>query len=351
MRTLLLSAVLAPALVLAASPARAHEDDMDVTARGVSLAGPWPTRPAGVGTGELGPSDPFSGPYDTVLFQGELPDAHVGFEATREEAGAWSPWTRAQVRRSPDGRFWAKVAFPGPGTGPLRLRTVGPAGPVPAAVTLYSFQAFLAAPPPAPVPGGSQAPAKTDTIGVVERNAWGAKPPKQPYSAHVPARFTQHHTAGRRPATLQESLNEVRFIQDFHQNGRGWNDVGYHFLVDAEGRVFRGRPVDVVGAHVKDDNSGNVGVSFMGTHHPPFNHPVTAEELEASVRIGRWLEAEYGVKPETYKGHRDRGQSDCPGDILYAQLEKVRAAWRAPAPSLGARLNEWWESSVRKFRK
>lgn len=337
-----------------AVPAAAQEEDAPVLIGGVPLAGPWPTRPSqsGPGAGELGPSDPFPAPYDTVLFQGELPDSRIGFEAAREEAQAWSAWIPATLRRSPDGRFWAKVVFPTPGTGRLRLRSVGPNGPVPTAVTLYGTQVFLsgAAPTPAPAPAPAPGAAQADTIGVVERASWGAKPPKQPYAAHVPDRFTQHHTAGRRPATLQESINEMRFIQDFHQNGRGWNDVGYHFLVDAEGRVFRGRPVDVVGAHVKDDNTGNVGVSFMGTHHPPFNHPVTAEQLDASVRIGRWLEAEYGIKPETYKGHRDRGQSDCPGDVLYAQLEKVRAAWRLP-PSVGEDLSAWWDSTIGKFRK
>lgn len=337
MRTFLLAAA------LAAAPAAAHEEDPPVLVGGNPVAGAWPVRPAGAGVGELGPTDPFTAPYDTVLFNGELPDARVGFEVTREESAVWSAWIPAQVKRMPDGRFWAKARFATPGTGRLRLRAVGPHGPIPAAVTLYGMQVFLSGAPPAPppVPGGSQAPA--EGLKVIERSDWGAKPPKQPYAQHVPTRFTQHHTAGRRPATLSESLAEMRFIQDFHQNGRGWNDVGYHFLVDAEGRIFRGRPVDAVGAHVLNDNSGNVGVSFMGTHHPPFNHPVTAEELDASVRIGRWLEAAYGVKPDTYKGHRDRGQSDCPGDILYAQLESVRAAWRG-APSLGARLSEWWRS-------
>lgn len=337
-------AVLLASALIALSPvgAAAHEEDPPVLAGGLPMAGPWPTRPAGVGAGELGPSDPFSSPYDSVLFQGELPDAHIGFEASREENAVWSPWVKATVKRSPDGRFWARVVFSGPGTGRLRLRAVGPNGPVSPSVSLYGIQVFLSgAPVPAP-PSGPGA-AQADTLGVIERNAWGAKPPKQPYASHAPDRFTQHHTAGRRPATLQESLNEVKFVQDFHQNGRGWNDVGYHFLVDPEGRIFRGRPVEAVGAHVLNDNAGNVGVSFMGTHHPPHNHPVTAQQLDASVRIGRWLQATYGIMPDTYKGHRDRGQSDCPGDILYAKLETVRAAWRG-TPSLGSRLADWWKS-------
>ncbi|TBR21729.1 N-acetylmuramoyl-L-alanine amidase [bacterium] len=342
-------------LAVAASPASAQEEDAPVRIGGNPVVGAWPTRPssAGASPGEMGPSDAFAEVYDTVLFQGELPDAHVGFEAAREEAGAWSPWVAATLKRSADGRFWAKVVFPAPGVGRLKFRALKPTGPSAAAVTIYSMHVYLSGTPaPAPPGGGSVTPSQADTLGVIERSAWGAKEPKNPYSPHVPNKFTQHHTSGRRPATLQESLDEVKFIQDFHINGRGWNDVGYHFLVDPEGRIFRGRPVDVIGAHVANDNTGNVGVSFMGTHHPPFNHPVTPAEMEASVRIGKWLQASYGVTPETYKGHRDRGttKTDCPGDIMYARMEEVRAAWRG-APTLGAKLSAWWQTVTERNTK
>ena len=168
---------------------------------------------------------------------------------------------------------------------------------------------------------------------MVSREEWGARPPKNPFRPHQPVRMTQHHTAGRRPVALEESLAEVRFIQEYHQDGRGFDDIGYQFLIDAEGRIFQGRPETVVGAHVKGFNTGNVGISFMGYHHPPFDHPVTPAQLESLRVLGRWLISAYGVPAESYLGHRDLGQTDCPGDGLYRLLGGVRESFARELPA------------------
>lgn len=331
--------------LLVAGSASAVEGDPPVLVGGRQAVGTFaPRGPASVGAVvlEIGPSDPFPRSYDTLLFQGELPDAGITFEASREDAAVWSAWVPGVLTRYPDGRFWAKVVFPGAGAGRLRLRALAGGRPSGAAIVIYQMRVFLSSPAPAPAPAPEPEGAAPPPLPVIERSAWGAKPPKDGYSAHRPDRFTQHHSEGRRPLTLEQSLAEVRFIQDFHQNGRGWNDIAYHFLVDLEGRVFRGRPVEAVGAHVANDNKGNVGVCFMGSHHPPKNDPVTSEQIAASARIGRWLQASYKVTPETLKGHRDRGQTDCPGDILYALLPRIKAEWKGGAP-LGARLQSWFE--------
>ena len=338
--------------LLAALPALAVEGDPPGTVGGRQATGTFaPRGPASVGAVvlEIGPSDPFPRSYDTLLFQGELPDAGISFEASREDAAVWSAWLPAAVSRYPDGRFWAKVVFPGAGAGRLRLRALAGGRPSGAAIVIYQMRVFLSgtAPAPAPAPAPKPDGAAPPPLPVIERSDWGAKPPKDPYATHRPDRFTQHHSEGRRPLNLEQSLAEVRFIQEFHQKGRGWNDIAYHFLVDLEGRVFRGRPVSAVGAHVANDNKGNVGVCFMGSHHPPKNDPVTSEQIAASARIGRWLQASYGVTPDTLKGHRDRGSTDCPGDILYALLPRIKAEWKGGA-ALGARLESWFEGLRRR---
>ena len=332
--------------LLMALPAAAQEEGAPVLVGGRPAVGVFnPFNPAGAGGVllEIGPSAPFPEPFDALLFQGELPDAAVSFEAAREENGVWSAWLRAALHRTGDGRFWGKVVFPKAGAGRVRLRALSPGGSS-APVTVYALEVFLSGGERPGAPGsGPAVPEGVEPLPVIERDAWKAKPPKQAYEPHVPDRVTQHHSAGRLPGTLDESLAEVLFIQDFHQNGRGWNDIAYHFMVDPEGRIFRGRPVGVVGSHTLNDNKGNVGICFMGDHHPPANHPVASAELAASVRIGRWLQAGYGVTPASYSGHRDRnpGHTDCPGDILYALLPKVREDWSARS-GFGARLQAWF---------
>ena len=55
----------------------------------------------------------------------------------------------------------------------------------------------------------------------------------------------------------------VREIRQWHKQ-QGWLDVGYHFIIKRDGTVEEGRPVDVVGSHVKDWNSKSVGVCLVG---------------------------------------------------------------------------------------
>jgi len=192
-----------------------------------------------------------------------------------------------------------------------------------------------------------QTPTPAPSVGkppVVSRASWGARPPKTAYNPHKPKRLTQHHTAGRKTSTLQESLKEVRFIQDFHQNGRGWNDVGYHFLVDSAGRIFQGRPENVVGAHVGGKNKDNVGVSFLGNYHPPVSHQPTAAQLAAVRDLGKWLRTEYQVDLALYKGHRDLGATSCPGDLVYGWMDRVRDSFDKAQAALSRLKPERWAS-------
>lgn len=55
----------------------------------------------------------------------------------------------------------------------------------------------------------------------------------------------------------------VREISQWHKE-LGWLAVGYHFIIRRDGTIEEGRPVDVVGSHVKDWNSKSVGVCLVG---------------------------------------------------------------------------------------
>jgi hypothetical protein len=108
--------------------------------------------------------------------------------------------------------------------------------------------------------------------------------------------------------------------------GRGWKDIGYHLLIDGEGTVYQGRPLSVVGAHVKGKNTGNIGISLIG------NYDTTAvpEAMFSSlVKVLTWLNTTYGIPASEIRGHRDQQATICPGGNLYALLpfarEKVAA--------------------------
>lgn len=53
-------------------------------------------------------------------------------------------------------------------------------------------------------------------------------------------------------------------IRRFHVEGKGWRDIGYHYVVDLDGSVEPGRDESIAGAHCKGHNSNSIGVAYVG---------------------------------------------------------------------------------------
>jgi len=165
---------------------------------------------------------------------------------------------------------------------------------------------------------------------IISREEWGAEDPKGSYSYHPYFdKLTLHHAACCSADDLEEGKTQVYWIQDFHQNGRGWNDIGYHFLVDRAGNIYQGRPETVIGAHVGGANTGNIGVCLLGCYHPPEAscfQTITPESRQSIVELFSWVSDTYGQSPSVLLGHRDYfGTTACPGDNIWIELPRFKA--------------------------
>lgn len=290
---------------------------------------------------ESGPSDAAAEGFQALLLQGVLEGA-VALEASVDGG----PWTAAAGERSAEGRFWSKISLSGKRGSIVRLRAVAE-GAGPASIELFGVYASdlaeeragpgllrhqSAPPPPVAVPGAAPKPA------VAPRAEWGALPAAKPYEPMTPERISVHHTETPVQRTRDGAASELRSIQRFHQKGRGWIDIAYHFLIDGAGRVWEGRPLTLVGAHVRDRNDGNVGISLMGDFSPGRQKP-TAEQLRSLIALTRWLSETYAIPAERIKGHRDQETSTaCPGKALYAHMDEVRRSATAPAGLYASRI-------------
>jgi Tfp pilus assembly protein PilE len=54
-------------------------------------------------------------------------------------------------------------------------------------------------------------------------------------------------------------------ITRWHKEKNGWRDIGYHYVIEADGRVAIGRHEDEIGAHVSGENGSSIGVCIVGT--------------------------------------------------------------------------------------
>lgn len=144
-------------------------------------------------------------------------------------------------------------------------------------------------------------------MNIVSRSEWGARQPRNRTTTTWSARteFVVHYSEG--PTT-----QTPRQIQDFHMDGNGWSDIGYNFLVGADGTIYEGRGWLVIGAHATNHNTAGIGVCFIGR-----DGDATPEARDA-IRAMYDEALRLGENTLDKLGHRDVGSTDCPGDELYA---------------------------------
>ncbi len=156
------------------------------------------------------------------------------------------------------------------------------------------------------------------------RSVWGAAAAKCSTSNPTKNRIAIHHTVTPNNETGSTIVTRLRGIQSFHQNTRGWCDVGYHLLVSWDGQAWEGTPAELLGTHVGGQNTGTLGISFMGdftSTEPPSVMTCTGSKLID------WGVKTFGVSRTrtTIMGHREfpSQSTGCPGDRLLAQVSNM----------------------------
>lgn len=130
------------------------------------------------------------------------------------------------------------------------------------------------------------------------------------------SRITVHHAGGS--VDRETSWNGVVYRLEGIRKGHvdlGYGDIGYHFVIDASGRVWEGRSLGYEGAHVSGRNHGNIGVMVLGNFEE--QEPADAQLTSMGALVDA-LRGRYAVKTHRVYGHRDLGPSVCPGRNLYA---------------------------------
>jgi len=226
----------------------------------------------------------------------------------------------------------------------------------------------LAAPPP----GGYTTVSPMPGLEIIERGNWTDRGRKDTIDcwlgssvfglgcrADVGLRHgVVHHTVNTNNYGPDDVAHMLWLIQRYHMDTRGWDDIGYNFVVDRFGRIWHARDGDIYepisGAHVSGLNTESMGVAVLGT----FSRVDPGQAvIDALTKLLGWKMSLFGVDPlgttfvrsaggdfaddgemvllHNISGHRDNQQTACPGNVLYGRIGEIRTGASNLVPVFG----------------
>lgn len=125
-------------------------------------------------------------------------------------------------------------------------------------------------------------------------------------------------------ATPECRPTSVEEIRRWHVEGRGWSDIGYHYVVHLDGSVSVGRPLRRSGAHCKGHNKNSIGIAYVGGIDRIDFKPLdtrTEEQISSLYELIMNLMKDY---PEaTLHGHNEFSNKACPSFDVNKEYENI----------------------------
>jgi len=128
-----------------------------------------------------------------------------------------------------------------------------------------------------------------------------------------------HHTA----TPLDTSPRTFFAVKQYHIN-KGWGDIGYHYFIENNGMLYKGRDDSKEGAHCyqEDMNKKSIGVCLEGNFDielPTTEQEKVLKDLILNLRI------KYNIPRQRIMFHRDFAlYKTCPGNnFTWEYLQKL----------------------------
>ena len=100
-------------------------------------------------------------------------------------------------------------------------------------------------------------------------------------------------------------------IKRWHKQ-RGFNDIGYHYVIDLDGTIEAGRDPEKAGAHAQGHNANSIGICYVGGADEQMKPKDTRTDAQKAslLLLLKYLRQRY-PKAEII-GHRDVSAKSCP---------------------------------------
>lgn len=123
--------------------------------------------------------------------------------------------------------------------------------------------------------------------------------------------------------TPEERDVKAEEIRRWHTKDRGWRDIGYHYVIDLDGTIEAGRPIEQVGSHCSGHNKNSIGVCYVGGCDEKMQPKDTRTEAQKAslLLLLKYLRQRY-PKAKIY-GHRDFANKSCPSFDAKKEYENI----------------------------
>ncbi len=114
-------------------------------------------------------------------------------------------------------------------------------------------------------------------------------------------------------ATPEGREHDVADIRRWHLK-RGFNDIGYHYLIHIDGTIEEGRPINKQGAHCSGENKGSIGLCYVGGMSKDMKKAKdtrTVKQKDSLILLMIQLMYKYN-KDMTIHGHNEYANKACP---------------------------------------
>jgi len=125
----------------------------------------------------------------------------------------------------------------------------------------------------------------------------------------------------------------IEIIDSWHR-ARGWDEIGYHFLVgnayptylnlknrrpqmEHDGMILEGRPIEKMGAHCRGHNLDSIGIALIGIN------TFSKSQIKSLVQLIKFLMKQYELQITDVYGHYEfDARKSCPNmDMNYFREE------------------------------
>ena len=125
-------------------------------------------------------------------------------------------------------------------------------------------------------------------------------------------------------ATPEGREVSVDTIRKWHLQ-RGFNDIGYHYVVHIDGKISIGRPLSKQGAHCSGQNRGSIGICYVGGMSKDMKKAKdtrTQAQKDSLIKLMHELIYKYN-KDMTIHGHNEYANKACPSFNVQAEYANL----------------------------